>query len=149
MRTLFTPARGLALLLLLPLAGCDSSREDRLVDRWTLERVEDPLGENVPGPTGSLLVFELDGSFRIESGNDCSGTYASEYVVNQQLLELAFETCTEVATTEETDLALLLGAYREDVIREPALFQGEPSRLEILVFTPEADRRLTFRAHSR
>ena len=133
------------LVILSPLAGCDSERQSLAIGEWTLQRVETRGGQAITGPLGSVLVFEADGSFRIESGNDCSGRFTSIFVVNVQLLDFSNVTCTERATTAETDLARTLGIDEDEVGRSgPLVFAGDPLRMDISVDTPEASRTLVF-----
>ena len=142
MRRLFIPLLFSAFLL-----GCDGTEPDRIVGTWVLEGVTDAERGEIDGPTGSRLTFEGDGRFRLDSGNDCSGTHTSEFVVNQSILDLDFESCTEIATTFETDLSIVLGAFEDDVVLDgPTFFRDDPSRMDILVFSPEASLSLRFSA---
>ena len=145
MRRLFTPVLCCLSLLAMPLAGCDSAEpESALSGEWTLAQVTDVSGAAVEGPVSSKLVFGADGTFSIDSTNDCTGTYTSQFAVNQQVLDFPTASCTEAAGTLETDLVLVLGVYRDGVLREPALFAAEPTRLQIRVSAPGASRVLTF-----
>ncbi|MEL6615612.1 MAG: hypothetical protein AAFQ43_07730 [Bacteroidota bacterium] len=147
MRPLFMLARGLFLAGLLPLAACDSAREPFEVGAWTLVSVTGSDGEAVAAPLGSRLVFFGGGRFEIVSGNTCSGRYASEFVVNTQVLDLEFDACTEVGTTFETDLNVVLGAFGGGVSLDgPFAFASDPRRLGIYAYAPEATYTLLFEA---
>ena len=104
MQRLFIP-----LLLSAFLLGCDGTTDppDFLQGDWALESARTFEGTDLEAPLGSVMRLSASGDLAIESGNDCSGEYR---VTGEpgEMLSLAFLSCTEAATTPETDLALLI-----------------------------------------
>lgn len=147
MRRLFIP-----LIVILAATGCDGSEptDPDLVGTWTLISITAASGDAVAGPIGSTVTFDSDGTFALDSGNDCSGQYSARASGADARLTLDFETCTEIGTTAESDLAVLFGFWDRPSAGPPvatyAIAESLPLHLTLDYSTPEADLRLRFRA---